>query len=52
MPQQLTVFALQAHCDDLFLNLVVSGETQQSQMRVALPPGSVADYTAVCGYVY
>ena len=39
---------LQAHCDDLLLNLVVSDRTQLPPLRIALPPSSVNDYATVC----
>lgn len=42
-------FMSQAHCDDLLLNLAVTSATGLPPLRIALPAGSIADYTAVCG---
>lgn len=40
----------QAHCDDIVLNSLAGYMTGKPPLRIALPPSSITDYTAVCGY--
>ncbi|ORY81267.1 glycosyl transferase family 64 domain-domain-containing protein [Leucosporidium creatinivorum] len=39
----------EAHCDDILLNAIAGYITGKPPLRIALPPSSVTDYTAVCG---
>lgn len=43
--------SLQAHCDDILLNVAVSNETRLPPLRVALPPDSISDYATYCRFV-
>lgn len=42
---------MQAHCDDILLNVAVSNETRLPPLRVALPPDSISDYATYCRFV-